>query len=85
MEYDLFRSYSRKDRLLVHDFVLKFQNKGFSVWIDWDGLKNGDKFKAEIVKAIEGSKIVLFFSSINSNSSEWVQKEISIASDRQKK
>lgn len=84
MTFDLFISYSRKDKELVHEFVKQLQHKGLSVWIDWSGIKSGDKFKAEIVQAIEESNIVLFFSSVSSNASDWVQKEISIASNRHK-
>lgn len=84
MTYDLFISYSRKDKELVHEFVKQLQHKGFSVWIDWTGIKSGDKFKAEIVQAIEESSVVLFFSSISSNASDWVQREISIATNRHK-
>jgi hypothetical protein len=84
MAYDLFVSYSRKDKELVHEFVMQLKHKGFSVWIDWSGIKSGDKFKAEIVQAIEESNVVLFFSSASSNASDWVQKEISIATNRHK-
>lgn len=84
MTYDLFISYSRKDKELVHEFVKQLQHRGQSIWIDWSGIKSGDKFKAEIVQAIEDANIVLFFSSVSSNASDWVQREISIASNRHK-
>ena len=59
--HDIFISYSRKDSEAVGRFVEKLTEEGYSVWIDKDGIESGDQFKLIIVKAIEDSKIVLFF------------------------
>lgn len=77
MESDIFISYSRKDTAVVNQFVNKLTEAGYSVWIDREGIYSGDQFKAKIVKAIRDSSIVLYFSSANSNASEWTVKEIS--------
>ena len=82
--YDVFISYSRKDSERVNQFVDIFVNEGYSVWIDKDGIESGDQFKLIIVKAIEESKMVLFFSSEASNASTWTAKEIGIANARSK-
>lgn len=82
--YDVFISYSRKDSDRVNQFVDILVNKGYSVWIDRDGIESGDQFKLIIVKAIEESKTVLFFSSEASNASTWTAKEIGIANARSK-
>ena len=82
--YDVFISYSRKDSERVNQFVDILVNEGYNVWIDKDGIESGDQFKLIIVKAIEESKMVLFFSSEASNASTWTAKEIGIANARSK-
>ena len=77
--YDVFISYSRKDKKMVDMFVDRLTSEGFTVWIDKDGIESGDAFKHVIVNAIEQSKVVVFFSSDASNSSTWTSKEIGVA------
>lgn len=76
MEYDVFISYSRKDTAIVDQFVRSLTGAGYRVWIDREGIYSGDQFATNIVEAIENSKILLFFSSVNSNASEWTVREI---------
>lgn len=83
-KYDIFISYSRKDAPLVDSIVAHLEKSGFSIWLDRDGVESGDAFKRVIVKAIEDSQCVLFFSSVHSNISEWTAKEIGIAVDEKK-
>ncbi len=79
MAHDFFISYSRRDSDLVQQFVDKLTDLGYSVWIDKDGIESGDAFKKVIVRAIKEARCVVFFSSVDSNSSRWTAKEISIA------
>lgn len=79
MEHDIFISYSRRDTDMVDQFVRRFENEGFRVWIDRDGIESGDSFKRIIVRAIKESELLLFFSSESSNSSPWTTKEVSVA------
>ena len=79
MAHDIFISYSRRDSELVQLFVKKLTGLGYSVWIDVDGIESGDAYKEVIVRAIEESRCVVFFSSADSNSSRWTAKEISLA------
>ena len=83
-DYDIFISYSRADIKTVSDIVNRFEREGYRVWIDKDGIESGDAFKSTIVSAIERSAIFVFFSSENSNKSEWTAKEIGIANARKK-
>lgn len=83
-KYDVFISYSRKDKKNITEFCEKLSKAGIKYWIDNQGISNGEEFKTVIVKAIEESKIVVFISSIHSNSSEWTAKEIGIAVARGK-
>jgi len=78
-KYDVFISYSRKDKKVVDMFVSRLAKEGFSVWIDKDGIESGDAFKHVIVNAIEQSTVVVFFSSAASNASMWTSKEIGVA------
>lgn len=78
-KYDVFISYSRKDSAIVKRIETDLANRGYSVWIDRDGIFSGDAFKKVLVDAISNSKLVLFISSKHSNSSEWTSKEIGIA------
>ena len=85
MKYDIFISYSRHDKKIVHDFYEKFQSWGYKVWLDKDGIESGDAFVSVIVKAIMESQIVVFFSSEHSNSSSWTTKEIALAVEEKKR
>lgn len=84
MEYDIFISYSRADSDIVDTFVQRLESAGYKVWIDKAGIYTGARFKSVLVKAIEDSKVFLFFSSENSNASPWTAKEVAIAVDRKK-
>lgn len=77
-KYDIFISYRRKDKQLVDRIVDTLRRKGYTVWIDVDGIESGEAFRKNIVEAIENSAIMIFFSSAASNSSKWTTKEISL-------
>ncbi len=81
----LFISYSRKDKHIVDRFVSELRKKNYNVWIDSNGVCSGDRFEEKICKAIQDSSVVLFFSSKDSNQSIWVEREISYASDNDKR
>ena len=78
-KYDIFISYSRKDSDLVLTVVKQLQKRGFTIWIDKDGIESGDAFKSVIVRAIKNSDVFLFFSSKGSNDSPWTVKEVNTA------
>lgn len=77
--YDIFISYSNKDRQLVHKYAKFLEDYGYKVWYDVKCLYGGAKFAGEIADAIEASKLFVFFSSENSNKSEWTKGEIFLA------
>lgn len=81
---DIFISYSRRDKAKVNKVIDKLKQEGFNVWIDREGIESGDKFRGVIANAIEKAKILLFFSSVHSNTSEWTKKEILCASEDHK-
>ncbi len=77
--YDIFVSYSRLNENIVYPVVKELEKSGFKIWIDKDGVESGDAFKTVIVKAIENSNALVFFSSKESNDSPWITKEIAVA------
>lgn len=89
--YDVFISYSRKDYIdenqneipgnvvsLIKDTLTK---EGITYWFDEEGIYSGQNFIEKIVNNIEGSKVFLYLSTANANSSKWTCKEISSANE----
>lgn len=81
---DVFISYSRKDKTTVLKFYETFKENGISAWMDIDGIETGDAFKERIVDAISNAELFLFFSSKDSNESEWTVKEVGVANSYKK-
>lgn len=77
--HKVFISYSRKDSEIAKGICDTLNKLNIPYWIDIDGVYSGANFKEMIVNAISLSEIVLFLSSENSNKSDNVAKEISIA------
>ena len=77
--YDIFISYSSKDRQIVHQYAKYLESLGYRVWYDVKGLYTGVEFSQEIVTAIENSRLFVYFSSANANKSEWTQGEVHTA------
>lgn len=75
----IFISYSRSDDEKARGVCDLLNKLGIPYWIDIKGIYSGRNFKEVIVKAISDSEIVLFLSSVNSNRSDNVAKEISLA------
>ena len=83
MKYDVFISYSRKDRSVVDRFCSVLDAAGITYWIDREGI-GADDFKCVIVEAIEESLLFVYFASANSNQSKWTAKEIGTAVEMDK-
>lgn len=83
-KHDVFISYSRKDIDTVKLFCQQMDNLDIPYWLDITDEHTGINFKEAIVDAIDSSKIVLFFSSKDSNQSPFVVKEIGLAVSAQK-
>lgn len=93
-KYDVFISYSRKDykdeegNVIPGNVVSKIKDAldeaGISFWFDENGIHHGDDFGEKIVVNIEDSEIFIFLSTLNSNSSKWTRKEISVAHELDK-
>jgi hypothetical protein len=79
MEYDVFISYSRRDKKLVEKICKQFTIAGVTYWMDTDGIETGDEFKTIIVDAIDSCRVFVYFSSIHANASKWTAREITYA------
>lgn len=80
MAREIFISYSRKDKALVHPFVEQInQVLGIDCWIDLKGIESGAKFQRKLMEAIDNCEIVLFMLSDESLASEWTEREVMYA------
>ena len=84
MSYDVCISYSSKDRERILVMAEQLRGAGVSVWIDQGGIDAASLWTAEIVKAIDGCKVLLLALSASAAESPNVVKEVSLALDRKK-
>ena len=83
--YSAFISYSSKDEDLARRLHADLQDKGVRCWIAPEDLKIGDKFRTEIDRAIRLHDKLLLLLSANSVSSDWVEKEVETAFERERR
>lgn len=79
MKHQVFISYSRKDKEFAEYLCDVLKNNSIEYWIDKEGVYSSLNYKELIVDAIDVSKAVIFVSSVNSNSSINVIREIGYA------
>lgn len=94
LKYDIYICYSRKDYVDEHGNVNQdnpisvvtriLDAGGYTYFMDKEGIYSGDDFAERILRAIESSKLFLFLSSFNSNSSRWTLREIALAGEMNK-
>ena len=84
MTHDIFISYSRADSEQVMKIRNVLDESGLEYWIDKEGIYSGENYKEVIVDAIDVSKVVMFISSINSNNSINVIRELGYAVSQKK-
>ena len=75
MPYDVFISYSRKDKEEAEALCTALDEAGISYWIDRN-IHGSANFLSQITAYIKSCKVVVFVASANSANSEWTQKEI---------
>jgi tetratricopeptide (TPR) repeat protein len=80
----LFVSYAHKDSEQVYPEIRRLHERGYRLWYD-EGIDPATIFTAEIVKSLNGARLVLAFLSPNSVASEWVEREIHVAVSSLKK
>ena len=77
MAREIFISYSREDKELVHPFaeyISRAVNR--DCWIDLKGIESGEEFEEVIIEAINECQVVLFMLSDSSLRSKWTKREV---------
>ena len=88
MAHEIFISYSRHDKDLVHPFVQQISEaigKEDCCWIDMKGIESGEEFEDIIIQAIDDCRVVLFMLSNSSLKSKWTKREVYYAEGEDKR
>jgi hypothetical protein len=83
--YSCFISYSSKDDAFAERLYADLQTKGVRCWFAPEDMKIGDKFRQRIDEAIHVRERLLLILSENSISSEWVEKEVETAFEKEQR
>ena len=78
-QFDVFLSYSSKDKTWVNRLKEALQKQGLKVWLDHDQIRPGDLFAGALEQGLEESKAVALIVSPESMESGWVEEEYSRA------
>lgn len=81
--YSCFISYSSKDEEFAKRLYADLQNEGVRCWFAPEGLKIGEKFRVRIDESIRLYDKLLLVLSENSVSSQWVEKEVETAFEKE--
>jgi len=73
--YDVFLSYSTKDKHKVNKLYNSLKKDGYEVWLDEWEIKVGDQIPQKISDGVQRSRFVAIWLSKNSVSSNWVSEE----------
>jgi len=72
---DIFVSYSHRDTDIVHNFKQAYEAIGHNVLVDFETLRSGQYWNAELMRMIERADIFQLFWSENSSKSEYCRQE----------
>jgi hypothetical protein len=73
--YDVFLSYSSKDRIVVHDIAERLKKDGLRVWLDAWEIRPGDSIPSRLEQGLENSRVLVLCMSANAFGSDWSQLE----------
>lgn len=79
----IFLSHSSRDKFFVRELAERLQQHGIGVWLDEAEINVGDSLTEKIGEAIDDTDYVGVVLSHNSVSSEWVQRELQIATQKE--
>ena len=74
-EFDVFLSYSSKDKAVVRAVAERLRADGLRVWFDEWVFKPGDSIPAKIEEGLEHSRVLVLCMSANAFGSDWAQLE----------
>ena len=81
MTYDVFISYSTKDKPIADAICANLETVGVRCWIAPVGYRPGGRLADAVTRAISISRIMVLVFSANSNSSEDVSRELFLAAN----
>ncbi|HEY6351110.1 MAG TPA: TIR domain-containing protein [Candidatus Angelobacter sp.] len=73
--YDVFLSYSAKDKTIVHQLAQQLKQDGLRVWLDAWEVRPGDNIPNKIEQGLESSAVLLLCMSANVFGSDWTALE----------
>ena len=74
-QYDVFLSYSSKDKPIVLDLATRLKKDGLRVWFDEWEIKPGDMIGKKIDDGLEASRVLILCMSKNATESDWATME----------
>lgn len=77
--YDVFLSYSLKDRVWVSAFADSLRNSGVEAWFDVSSLAPGERWQERIQEALRASKFLIVILSSHNLDSPWTFFELGAA------
>ena len=94
-KYDVFISYSRKDYMdsnkslipnnIISTIKATFEDNNITYWMDEKGNMTGMEYGPIIAEKIKESEVFLFICSENSVNSKWVNRELCVADENDKR
>jgi hypothetical protein len=82
LPHDVFISYSAQDKTVADALCATLENRKIQCWIAPRDILPGEDFASAITKAIENSRIFLLVFSKDSNTSQYVMREVNAAVSR---
>src|SRR5215831_20608277 len=73
--FDVFLSYSAKDKAVVRALAERLRQDGLRVWFDDWALKLGDSIPSKIEQGLEHSRVLVLCMSANAFGSDWASLE----------
>ena len=73
--YDVFLSYSSKDKPMIRKLASMLTQEGVSVWFDENIIKPGDDIFHQVASGLETSYILLLCMTTNTFGSDWISLE----------
>jgi small GTP-binding protein len=73
--YDVFLSYSSRDKEVVHPLAERLREDGLRVWLDAWEIKPGDNIPHKIEEGLEHSRVLLLCMSAHALGSDWARLE----------
>ena len=74
-KFDVFISYSSRDKAIVHPIAERLKDDGLRVWLDDWEIKPGDNIPHKIEEGLEHSGVLVFCMSANAFGSDWTALE----------